>query len=72
MVYIDRFDRPTKPVLEISQDAFLFLTERTSIGSEIEQGEITDYTAQLNSAERALLLEELTTVMRAYKRTCPT
>ena len=38
---------------------------------EIEQGEIPACANQLNATEQALLLEELRTVMNAYKRACP-
>ena len=38
---------------------------------EIEQGELPSAATQLNSAEQALLLEELTAVMSAYERACP-
>lgn len=38
---------------------------------EIEQGELPESVAQLNTDEQVLLLEELAAVMHAYKRTCP-
>ena len=37
----------------------------------IEQGELPTSASELNAAEQALLLEELTAVMRAYQRACP-
>ena len=36
----------------------------------IEQGELPTSASELNAAEQALLLEELTAVMRAYQRAC--
>lgn len=68
MTDIDR-TRVDRALEEICQSGCARVRE---IIDEIGQGDPPASATKLNPAEQALLLEELSAIMSAYQRTCPT